>query len=121
MDVDSDVALVRDRPLAGVQSHPNADRRALERILRIGRRRDGLASRSERDEKRIALGIDFDTTVCVERLAQNATMLREGLGESLRAELLQQVSRPFDVGEQQGDGPRPNGLHSAMIAPVTPT
>src|SRR4029450_14034992 len=44
--------------------------------------------------------------MAVERLAEDPAVLQQGLGVRLRAELVEQVRRTFDVGEQEGDGPR---------------
>jgi hypothetical protein len=103
MNVDADVALVREQRLARVDAHAHADRPAqgclsfpggLERVLRT----------CKSDEEGIALRVDLDATVSRERLAERAAVLRQHLGVAV-AELTQQARRSLDVREEKSDRP----------------
>ena len=54
-------------------------------------------------EERVALRVDLDPAVLVDRLADDAMVL----GQDVRvivAELMEQLRRALDVGEEEGDG-----------------
>ena len=109
MDVEAGVESVADRRLARVQADPDSDRLVgpvvgRERALGLRRGRDGIARALEGDVEGVALQLDLDPAVAGEDLAQEAAVLGERLHVALAAELLQEASRPLDVGEEQGDG-----------------
>ena len=119
VDVDADVALLRDDRLAGVQAHADADLAGLERLPRLRRRGDRLRGARERDEERIALRVDFDARVPRERLAQEAAVLGEEVG--VRGPVLvEQPRRSLDVGEEKRDRSRRQlpPAHGPIIAHV---
>src|SRR6476469_1500110 len=73
-----------------------------DRRLTFGRRREGVPGAGESDEEGVALGVDLNAAVAGERLAQEAPVL----GQCIRvgvAELVQQLRRALDVGEEEGD------------------
>ena len=113
VDVDPDVALGSNGRCAGVEPHPHGDRARRERLLRGGRSGDGAGCGGERDEERVALGVDLDTTRGGERVAQHAAVLGERVGIAAGAELPQQPGRALDVGEQQRDRSRREGSRHA--------
>ena len=59
---------------------------------------------SERQEERVALGVDLDAAVAGERVAQHAPMLRQRLGVALPTQVVEQARRTLDVGEEERDG-----------------
>ena len=84
VDVDPDVALGRNARRARMEPHPHRDRPRRERLLGRGRSRDGAGCRGERDEERVALRVDLDTTLGGERVAQHAAVLGERVAHSRR-------------------------------------
>ena len=64
---------------------------------------DCVSCAGERDEERIALGVDLGAAVIGECLPEHLAMARQSLRIGI-AELLQQPRRPLDVGEEEGDG-----------------
>ncbi len=67
VDVDPDVALVGDYRFPGVDPHPDANRSVAERVLSCPRRRERIGGTREGDEERIALRVDLDAAVPLER------------------------------------------------------
>ena len=53
--------------------------------------------------------------MALERLPQASLVLGERIGVAVAAELLQQACRPFDVGEEEGDGATRQIAHTPMI------
>ena len=103
VDVDPDVALVRRLWLTGVNSDTHADRAALERVARVGGRRNCVRCASEGDEEGVALGVDLDACVRGERLSQDASVLGEEVGVPVSV-LLKEPRRALDVREEERDG-----------------
>jgi hypothetical protein len=114
MDVDSDVALVGYEWLAGVDPHPNANR-AAEGSLSLVRCYERILRPGERDEEGVALRVDLDPTMPGEGLAQDLPMLSERVCIGI-AELVEQLRRALDVGEEEGDGAGGELAHPSMIA-----
>jgi hypothetical protein len=85
-----------------MQPHAYPDRPAAECILPRLRARDGVRGAWKGDEERVALRVDLDASVSLERLAECAPVLREHVGVLL-PELLQEPRRALDVGEEKGD------------------
>ncbi len=103
MHVDSDVALGRNARCARVKTHSHRDRPDRERLLgRVGCR-NGSGCRGERDEEGVTLGIDLDTTLGAECIAQHTAMLGKRIRVATGAELPEQPGRALDVREQQRD------------------
>ena len=71
VDVDADVTLVGQGRLAGVDSDASTDR-ALdrERSLRVDRGREGVGRLLKGDEEGVALRVDLDTAMALERCSQ---------------------------------------------------
>jgi hypothetical protein len=106
VNVETDVAVVdRDR-LAGVQAHPDADRRGGERFLNVLCARHSLARRGEDAEEGVALRVDLDAAVRRDCCADQPVVLLERLGVGLGAELRQGAGRPLDIGEEEGERAR---------------
>jgi hypothetical protein len=75
MHVHADVVVVADLRLAGVHAHPHAHLDRLgpgvrdERPLGGHRGRDCIGGAREGDEERVALGVDLDAAMLLERRA----------------------------------------------------
>ena len=54
-------------------------------------------------EEGVSLGVDLDPTLGGADIADHSAMLGQSRGVALRAELVQQLRRTFDVGEEEGD------------------
>src|SRR5947209_8004797 len=70
MDVDPDVAVLRQQRFTGVQAHPDADRPLPQRCLPIACRCQRIGSTPEGDEECVALRVDLDATVPLKRRAE---------------------------------------------------
>ena len=102
VNIDSDIALLRQERLACVESNSHANW-TFQCALRIRGRSERLAGTREGNEEGIALGVHLDTTVPRERIAQRVSM-RCKLIRVCVTELVQQTRRALDVREQEGDG-----------------
>ena len=63
-----------------------------------------VARSLERDEERVALGVDLNTPAPGERVPQDAAMLCKEVRIAI-AVLLKELRRALYVREQEGDGP----------------
>ena len=77
VDVDPDVALLRDERLAGVHSHAHAYRGGAERGLRAACRSNRVRRAREREEERVSLRVHLDAAVLRGGVAQDAPVGRE--------------------------------------------
>jgi len=105
VDVLSDVAFVGHERRTGVQTYPEMDRSGVETLRDHPRGLHCARCGGERNEKRVALGVDLDPALLRTRLAYDPPVLRERLGVPLGAEPVQELRRALDVGEEEGDGP----------------
>ena len=103
MDIDAHISLGRDGRLSGMDPHPNVHRACRHCPLRRVRGGDRVMSSRERDEERVALRVYFDAVVFHHRVAKRASMLGEDLHVAV-AELVEEPSRTFDVGEEKRHG-----------------
>ena len=87
-----------------------------EITLCIDGRCDRILAALKGDEERVALGVDLPTVVCRERSSQDALMLGEHVAVAA-AQLLQQLGRAFDVGEEKRDGSAGQLAHVADSLP----
>jgi hypothetical protein len=104
VDVHADVALLGHERLAGVDAHPDLNRPCFERLLRLACGGDGVGRTRERDEERVALGVDLDPVVSSEGLTDHASVLSNEIGVS-RSVIPNKARRPFDVCEEERDRP----------------
>ena len=119
MNVHAHVALVGQKRRARVDPDPDPDRAGGERLRRLVCGGNRAGRRPEGDEKCVSLGVDLDTAVGGEGLTQEAAVLGERLRIRLGAEIVQELGRAFDVGEEKGDG---SGRELAPHGPImTPT
>ena len=122
VNAEPDVAILADARLARVQPHPHLDLDPVgpgvrgEITLSIDCRCDSVLASLEGDEERVALGVDLPAVVCRERGSQDALMLGEHVAVDA-AQLLQQLGRAFDVGEEKRDGSAGQLAHVADSLP----
>jgi hypothetical protein len=96
-----------------VQAHPDANWPRAELPLALAGRRERIPRPRERDEERVALGVDLDPAVPPEGLAERASMLGQRIRVGI-AELVQQPRRALDVGKEEGDGAGRELAHQAQ-------
>ena len=81
-DIETDVALLVNRGLAGVQSHAHADDlpawpvRGRMRTLCFYRRGHGVSRAREGEEECVSLGIDLDAVVRTKRATSDSSVRR---------------------------------------------
>jgi hypothetical protein len=119
-DVEADVAFVADRRLARVEPHPHPHLRAAGPLvssqcaLALDRCRDGIACPLERVEERVALRVHFASAGLGKGCAQDAAMIADN-GGVVVAELVEELRRALDVGEQKRDRSGRVGGHRLII------
>ena len=117
MDVVTDVALLADEaalPCGRLPARGSADR--TESIREVRRCSHGTGRRREREEKSVTLRVHLDAAVVGACFAYQCTVIGERVRVCLRAELVQQRRRAFDVGEDKRDGAgRKLGSHDGII------
>ena len=77
-----------------------ADRPLRERSLRVGGRSQCVSGLYERDEERIALGVDLDPLMALKGLTQVPAVLGEDVGIRV-AQFVEKPGGAVDVGEEQ--------------------
>jgi len=106
VDRQADVAVLRDRGLTRVDADSDAELLAVRPFVRhecaLGSdgSQDRIPGPRERDEERVALGIDLLAAVRRKRIAKELLMLGEDSAVAV-AEALQQLRRSLDVGEEE--------------------
>jgi hypothetical protein len=76
---------------------------------------DRIAGAGEREEERVALGIDLGSSGGAERLAEDPSVVARQLAVRLVAKLLEQPRRAFDVGEREGHRAGVQLAHGATV------
>ena len=105
VDVVADVALVADEWRSCMDADPHADRTIGGKALHeLGRGTQRARCGGERKEERVSLRVDLDPSVSGTCVPDHRPMFGERRCIGLRAELVQQRRRAFDVGEEEGDG-----------------
>ncbi len=111
VDVDPDVVVAAEAPLASVQAHPDPEAGAvrpgcgMQLALGAGGGLDGLDCRWKHREERVALRTDLNAVVRGDRAAQDLGMGGQEV-VVVKSERRQQAGRPLDVGEQECDRSR---------------
>ena len=103
MDVDAHVALVREERHSCVQTHAHTNRAGHERLGQFGGGGESGRRCRECEKERVALGVDLHSVVSVACLADDLPVRGERLGIGLCSQFVQELRRPFDVGEEEGD------------------
>ncbi len=99
-----DVSLLGQQGRPRMHPHANPNLTDLESFCRLRRSRQRTGSSRKRHEERVSLGVYFDPAVVYERLTEQPPVLREHFCVAFSAELVEQASRAFDIGEQERDG-----------------
>ncbi len=111
--VRADVALLGYEGRTGVDADPHLDGAGGECVREGLRCRERSGGGREGGEEGVSLRVDLDPALRGERFTRIAPVLGERRGVSLRAELVQELSRALDVREEEGDGAagkvRPHG------------
>ena len=114
-----DVALVGQKRRSGVQADPDLHLPGCERTREGGGGHERSRRGREREEEGVTLRVDLDAALVGAGLADDAAVLGERIGVRLGAELVQQLRRALDVGEEKGDGAgRKVVAHGAIIRPT---
>ena len=110
VDREADVALAGGHRLSRVDPDPDPHLDSLGPLLvahgpleRNGGS-DGIRGAPERDEERVALGVDLLAAVRREDAAEQHLLVGEQLAVPLPAEPFEQARRALDVGKDEGDG-----------------
>src|SRR6266853_777977 len=115
MDVQADVTVCSHGWLAGVQPHPHPHWPVGERPLSILGCGHRVGCSRECDKERIALGVDLNPAVALERIAQYPPMFSEQACVGVWL-LVQQPSRRLDVGEEKGHRPAREFSHLGVLS-----
>ena len=105
-DVEPEIALIADRGLAGVQTHPHAHRLLLgprvigEGALSSDRAGDGVPRPRERVEEGVPLCVDLCAALVAEMLPQKQAMVADDIAVGV-PELLEEPRRALDIGEEK--------------------
>jgi uncharacterized protein YyaL (SSP411 family) len=119
-DIQADVPFLAHRRLAGVQAHPHLELNALrpgmfaECALCAHRAGDSVTRAREREEERIALGVDLAPSRVSEQLAEDPSLFAQHLRVAL-PESSHQLGRALDVCEQEGDRSARKGAHGQSM------
>ena len=103
MDVSADVALLRQQWRARVQADANSDRAGGEPVDEGCRGGERALRCRKCEEEGVPLRVHLSSAVRRAGLPDQAPVVGERLGVGLRAELVQQRRRAFDVGEDKRD------------------
>jgi hypothetical protein len=104
VNVHPDVALVRPQRLTCVDPNANPNRSSCELALSVGGRSDCIARTGEGNKERVTLRVDLGAPVLGESLSQDSAVVGED-GCVVITEVVEQLRRALDVGEEEGDGP----------------
>jgi len=114
--VDADIPLLVQMRGARVDADAHPDRPGGQPLEHAGRSPECARCGRKGDEEGVPLRVDLDAAVGVEGLAQDAAMLRQRRRIPLGTQLVEQLRRPLDVGEEEGDGSgRKVALHSIIM------
>jgi hypothetical protein len=116
VNIDPDVAAVGHERIACVDAHTNSQLDVRPTVLEEGALAllgcgERIARIREGDEEAVALRVDLDSSVPQEARAEQPAVVCQDIRVSV-AERAQQLRRPFDVGEQEGDATRRKVQHS---------
>jgi hypothetical protein len=103
VDIDAHITFVREERRPRVQTDAHPDRARLQCLGQFGGGGERSGRRRKRDEERIALGIDLHAIVTGTRLSDDLPVCGKRLGVGLRSQLVQELRRPLDVGEEKRD------------------
>ena len=104
MDIHPHVATVHEQRLSRVKSHSHPDRRLREPLLCALRARGCATCRTEDEEERIALSVDFNAVMLGRRLPDESLLFLQDVCVFGGADFAEQARRAFDIREEHGDG-----------------
>ena len=106
VDLVPDVVGRPDERSAGMDAHPHAKfRPVLKRSLALDGGSDGVHRICERDEERVAFGVNLDASVGLERRTEQLPVRLECFGPSFVAQCSRVLGRALDICEEEGDRP----------------
>jgi hypothetical protein len=103
MDVDADVTLAGEERRTRVQTDAHTNQTGIECVGQFSGGSDGFRRRRKCHEEGLALGIDLHSIVTGTCLADDLPVRGKCTGIDLRPQLVQELGRPLDVGEEEGD------------------
>ena len=103
--VETDIPLVREDWLAGMDPHSDSGRARRKAVLSDPRRLDGVGGSGECEEERVTLRVDLDAPVRCGGLAKDPAMLGEHPDVGV-AQFAKQAGRALDVREDERDRSR---------------
>ena len=103
--IEADVLRWVERRFAGVDPDADADGAGIEFLHRFGHRVDGGLGGGERVEEGVAFVVDLVSVEARARRAHDAAVLGERVSVGVGAELLEQPSGSFNVGEHHRHRP----------------
>ena len=103
MNVDAYVALLREERRPRVQTDADTYRARHQCLGQLGGGSESGGRCCEREEERVALRIDLDSMVTGACLTNDLPVCGKCPGIGLRSQLVQELRRPLDVGEEEGD------------------
>ena len=116
--IGANVAFVGEQGHSRVQAHPYVDRPFAQGIPDRAGRFERALLRREGNEERIALRVDLNPASGAKCLAQDPPVLGQGFRVLSRTQLMEELRRAFDVGEEEGDpAGREIGAHGFMMHP----
>ncbi len=121
--VQANVALGCQRWFTSVQTHAHTHRHAFrpgmgsEGALRLYDCQHRVSGACESDKEGIILLVDLVAIPLLEGSTQQAQVLRQHGGVAV-TQLLEQVRRPFDIGEEQGDRSRWQAARRGLTLPA---
>ena len=123
MHIHTDIAFGGELRFAGMQTHAHAHLHTMwpgvggETALGGHGSPDGIAGTGKGDEESIPLGIHFVTEIHLEGHAQEAATLHQHLGVIV-TQLLEQLCRSLDIGEEQCYRSRGQVTHAGLPSPM---
>src|SRR5262245_9520888 len=106
MDIVARVTLVREQRRSRVQPGAYAYRPGRESVGQSLCGRNSARATGEGKEERVTLGVDLDAALRDRGIADRSAVLREGIGVRIGAQLVEQLRRTLDVGEEKRDRAR---------------
>jgi hypothetical protein len=114
MDVDADVAVLRQQRFSGVDADPDTDWSTAECITSLRGGGQSVLRTAEGDEEGVALRVNLHPAVPCERMPELSPVVGENASVPV-AELLQKARGSLNVGEQEGDRSRGELRHEWMM------
>ena len=115
MNIHTHVAAIRKKWRTRVQSDPYANRPRCKLLGQLIRRSECCRGRLEREEERIALGIDFGTVVTGAGGPYHSPVGRQDIRVFLCTQLMEELRRTLHVGEQEGDSAEGRSFRTRVI------